>query len=76
MGNVSGSPIHLSFKIIDEKSVANQVLAASESRDFYIEECHNDKSNHIARKDCVYAPNAIVRYEKESYEEKNQKNTE
>jgi hypothetical protein len=69
MGNITGSRINLSFKIIDDKPTANQILVASESRDFYIEECYNDRSNSVARKECAYAPNTIVRYEKETYEE-------
>jgi len=69
MGNTATSQSNLSFKLIDEKHDATDVIATAESIDLYMGECLDDKSNSLARQECIYSPNGIARYEKEAYEE-------
>jgi len=47
------------FRIIDNKSDAQYMLNRAESVDFYLEECHDDMSNSISRRNLTYSPNTI-----------------
>ena len=47
------------FRIIDNKSDAQYMLNRAESVDFYLEECHDDMSNSISRRNLTYYPNII-----------------
>jgi len=50
---------HLTFTLIHHKSQAEQLLAQAEQKDFYLTECHDDRSNSYARRQMTYAPNTI-----------------
>jgi hypothetical protein len=62
MGNII--PVQtLKFYILD-KQKADELLTIAEQHDMYVEECMDDESNAIARRNCTYAPNRIGLQEK------------
>lgn len=50
---------NLSFKLISDKRAAQDVLNEAEAEDFYLEECHDDKLNSLARRNLTYIANSI-----------------
>jgi hypothetical protein len=50
----------IKFNVIADKKHAENLLADAEKLDFFVEECNDDPSNSLARKNCVYAPNSIT----------------
>lgn len=60
MGNSNSSiKQNLQFELISNKSDAQQLLNDAESKDFYLEECHDNKSNSISRRNLTYSANQI-----------------
>jgi hypothetical protein len=59
MGNHISVPNNLSFVVISDKNQAQKLLNEAEKDDFYLEECHDDKSNSLARRNLTYNPNTI-----------------
>ena len=59
MGNESSSPARLHFKVIADKNEALSSLVNAEKIDMYVEECHDDRANSIARHNLTYTPNSI-----------------
>lgn len=59
MGNIISVPHNLMFSVIIDKNYAQQLLNEAEKEDFYLEECHDDKSNSLARKNLTYVANQI-----------------
>lgn len=59
MGNGISSFSNLKLTLVPEKISAQQLLNSAEKEDFYLEECHDDKSNSIARRNLTYAANTI-----------------
>jgi hypothetical protein len=59
MGNDISSTYKLKFKVIYNKNDAKILLDNAERKDFYLEECHDDKVNSLARKSLSYSPNMI-----------------
>jgi hypothetical protein len=60
MGNIDSKFGNLQFKIIPNKSDAQALLDTAENMDFYLAECHDDKSNSIARRNLTYSANMIA----------------
>jgi hypothetical protein len=59
MGNNISTDAKLNFFIISDKNIANHHLNNAEKQDLYIETCHNDKANSIARRNLSYTSNTI-----------------
>jgi len=59
MGNTASVKSNLKFKIIDNKSDTERLLQDAENVDFYLAECHDDRSNSYARRSLTYAPNRM-----------------
>jgi len=59
MGNSSSNTINLQINIIYDKKAAQNLLNEAEREDFYIEECHDDKANSLARKNLTYYANSM-----------------
>ena len=59
MGNSSSNTINLQINIIYDKKAAQNLLNEAERVDFYIEECHDDKANSLARKNLTYYANSM-----------------
>jgi hypothetical protein len=55
--NLSNYKLH--FNIISDKKYAQNVLDNAEHIDFYLEECHEDKANSLARRNLTYSANTI-----------------
>jgi hypothetical protein len=60
MGNSISTPNNLSFILVTDKNQAQHLLNKAEQEDFYLEECHDDKSNSLARRNLTYSPNSIA----------------
>jgi len=60
MGNSTSHPSHLKFRLIDNKYVAEQLLADAEAIDFYLETCRHHFTNERARRRLTYAVNSIT----------------
>jgi hypothetical protein len=60
MGNEFSTPSNLKFIIIHGKSDAQALLDKAEREDMYLEECHDDRANSIARRTLTYAPNQMA----------------
>jgi hypothetical protein len=58
MGNNTSTP-NLQISIIYDKKEAQSLLNAAERADFYIEECHDDRANSLARKNLTYSANSM-----------------
>jgi len=65
MGNKPGK-IDNNIRIIQDKREAQNLLNMAESKDFYLEECNDDKTNSLARRNFTYAPNNISKKEIDS----------
>jgi len=59
MGNSRSNTINLQINIIYDKKVAQSLLDEAERTDFYIEECHDDRVNSLARKNLTYSVNSM-----------------
>lgn len=66
MGNTASSNNRLQFTVISDKKEAENLLENAEKEDFYIEECHDDKANSLARRNLTYRANQISLSEKNS----------
>jgi hypothetical protein len=49
----------LNFVVIFDKNEAHSLLDKAESEDYYIEECHDDRANSVARRNLSYTVNTI-----------------
>lgn len=58
MGN-NTSKTNLQISVIYDKKAAQNLLNEAEREDFYIEECHDDKANSLARKNLTYSANSM-----------------
>ena len=63
MGNTTSVKSNLKFKIIDHKPDAERLLQDAEKVDFYLAECHDDRSNSYARRTLTYVPNRTTHAE-------------
>jgi len=59
MGNTSSSHKNLVFTIVENKQHAQELLNQAEAKDRYLEECHDDKSNAMARQQMSYSANIV-----------------
>jgi hypothetical protein len=59
MGSGISAPTNLQFVVVLDKNEAQTYLDTAESEDRYIEECHDDKSNSLARRNLTYSPNQL-----------------
>ena len=59
MGNSSSNTINLKINVIYDKKAAQNLLNEAERTDFYIEECHDDRVNSLARKNLTYSVNSM-----------------
>lgn len=59
MGNRT-SNTNFQINIIYDKKDAQSLLNKAERTDFYIEECHDDKANSLARKNLTYFANSMT----------------
>lgn len=59
MGNSYSAPHNLQFVVITDKREAQRILDQAESEDFYLEECHDNKANSLARKNLTYVANSV-----------------
>ena len=59
MGNNVSMSDGLGFTIVYQKQGAQYYLDSAEKEDFYLEECHDDKANSLARKNLKYIANQI-----------------
>jgi len=62
MGN-NTSKTNLQINIIFDKKEAQNLLNKAERKDFYIEECHDDNANSLARKNLSYFANSMTNSE-------------
>lgn len=60
MGNSISIPHNLQFYVCFDKYEAQQLLDDAEHQDFYIEECHDDRANSLARKGLTYRANSMA----------------
>jgi len=62
LGNILGNRVDTlknRLKLITDKKEAQNLLNMAEREDFYVEECHDDKLNSLARRNLTYAANSI-----------------
>ena len=59
MGNNYSVPQNLTFYVCVDKNEAQKLLDDAERHDFYVEECHDDKANSLARKNLTYRANTM-----------------
>lgn len=59
---------HIDFRIIYEKEEAQRLLDEAERKDFYVEECHEDPVNALARKNTNYRAEAMTTREYKFFE--------
>lgn len=59
MGNSISTPSNLHFTLVLDKNDATILLNNAEREDFYLEECHDDKANSIARRNLTYSVNSV-----------------
>lgn len=57
MGNVQNK---LNLRVIQDKTEAQRLLDIAEKQDFYLEECHDNNANMLARRNLAYYPNSIL----------------
>ena len=62
MGNSISIPSNLHFTLVLDKNDATILLNNAEREDFYLEECHDDKANSIARRNLTYSVNVSKNY--------------
>ena len=59
MGNGISTNNGLQFVVVNDKREAQALLDSAEREDFYLEECHDDKANSLARRNLTYNANQI-----------------
>ena len=59
MGNSISKTHSLSFSLISDKKDALYYLNEAEQNDFYLEECHDDRANSIARRNLTSSSNSV-----------------
>jgi hypothetical protein len=59
MGNNTSAASNLQFNVVIDKQRAIHLLDLAEKSDYYLEDCHNSKTNSLARRDLTYGPNII-----------------
>jgi hypothetical protein len=59
MGISISTTHNLKFNIVSDKRAAQVLLDNAEREDFYLEECHDDRANSLARRTLTYSPNMI-----------------
>jgi hypothetical protein len=59
MGTSASVPSRIKFIAVSDKKSALKLLDEAEKKDLYIEECHDDRSNLLARHNLTYTPNTI-----------------
>lgn len=59
MGNSPSKDTTLSFDVVINKTTAQELLNKAERDDMYLEECQDDKTNAIARRNMTYSSNMI-----------------
>lgn len=59
MGNNPSKSSTLSFDVVINKNTAQELLNRAEKEDMYLEECHDDKVNALARRSMTYSANMI-----------------
>ena len=59
MGNDVSKTKKLNLRIIKDKGDAQILLDTAELSDYYLEECHDSKSNSLARKSLTYRANTV-----------------
>lgn len=59
MGNSISNPNNISFLLVTDKNQAQLLLNEAEREDYYLEECHDDKSNSLARRNLTYTANTL-----------------
>lgn len=57
MGNKPSTSLR--FRLIETKTEAQEILGEAEKADFYLEECHDDRSNSYARRSLTYVPSTM-----------------
>lgn len=67
MGITASRPTSLHFTLISNKRAADTLLREAEQKDMYLEECHDDRSNALARKQMTYTANSISSQDAENY---------
>jgi len=55
MGNTPG----VTLTLVPDKKEAQRLLDIAEKQDFYLEDCHDDRANSLARRNLTYAANSI-----------------
>ena len=59
MGNSASANNSLHFIVIANKNQAQALLDTAEKEDFYLEECHDNKANSLARRNLTYFANQV-----------------
>ena len=59
MGNRTSLYDSLEFTVVSDKKEAQALLDNAEKVDFYIEECHDNKANSLARRNLTYSANQV-----------------
>lgn len=59
MGNEISTFGKLKLNVIQDKSHAQILLNKAEKEDHYLQECHDDKANSIARREMTYSANQV-----------------
>jgi len=59
MGNSPSKSTTLTFDVVINKTTAQELLNKAEKDDMYLEECYDNKTNALARKNMTYAANMI-----------------
>ena len=59
MGSTLSYEKRIKFNVIENNLEAKALLHIAEKNDYYLEECHDDKLNSIARRNLTYSPNVI-----------------
>lgn len=60
MGSYSSKQKQIQFHIVSDKKEAEHHLLEAEKKDFYLEECQEDKANQLARSRHTYAANEMT----------------
>jgi hypothetical protein len=59
MGNDVSKVKKLNLRVIEDKNTAQILLDTAELSDYYLEECHDNKANSLARKSLTYRSNTV-----------------
>ena len=60
MGSYVSKQKQIQFHILSDKNEADYHLSEAEKKDFYLEECHDSKSNQLARSTLSYSTNEMT----------------